>query len=88
MIVRILGDAVYDLPDAEAGTVERLDHALGAALEQGDEPGLQSVLGQLIAHVRAEGTPVPAEDMRPSDLAVPHEGSSLNEVRALLASET
>lgn len=88
MIVRILGDAVYELPDAESATVEQLDEALGAALEQGDEPGLQSVLGQLIAHVRAEGTPVPADDLRPSDLAVPHEGSSLDEVRALLASES
>lgn len=88
MIVRILGDAVYELPDAEAGTVEQLDEALGAALEHGDEAGLQTVLGQLIAHVQSQGTVVPPDDLRPSDVAVPHQGSTLDEVRALLASES
>lgn len=88
MIVRVLGDGVYELPDTEADTVERLDDALGTALERGDETGLQSVLGQLIAHVHSAGTVLPADDLRPSDLAVPHEGSTLDEVRALLASES
>jgi hypothetical protein len=88
VIVRILGDAVYELPETEAANVEQLDEALGDALDRGDEPGLQAVLGQLIAHVQATGRAVPADDLRPSDLAVPHQGSTLDEVRALLASES
>lgn len=87
MIVRILGDGPYELDDGEAGAVNQLDEALGAALDQHDASSLQTVLAQLIAHVRSEGTPVPADDLRPSDLVVPHEGSTIDEVKALLASE-
>lgn len=87
MIVRILGDGPYELDDAEAPAVARLDEALGAALDSGDEEGLAGSLAQLIAHIRSVGTPVPPDDLRPSELVVPHEGSTLGEVQALLASE-
>lgn len=87
MIVRILGDGPYELGDDQHADIHRLDEAMGAALEGGDGAALEQALGQLIAQIRSVGTPVPPDDLRPSDLVVPHEGSTLDEVQALLASE-
>ncbi len=87
MIVRILGDGPYDLPDTAQGEIERLDEALGAAIERGDAAATTTALDQLVAHIRAVGTPLAADDLRPSALVVPHPGSTLEELEALLASE-
>jgi len=45
-------------------------------------------LAGLIDAVHRTGTLLSPEDLRTSDLAVPHEGSSLAEVRALLTQGT
>lgn len=87
MIVRILGDNPYELDESEGDAVNRLDEAVGAAIDSGDTAQFDTALAQLIAHIRSVGRAVPPDDLRPSDLVVPHEGSSLDEVRALLASE-
>ena len=42
---------------------------------------------RLLAEVRAQGTPVPPETLAPSELILPHEGSSMAEVRKLLTDE-
>lgn len=89
MIVRILGDHRYELADDSAGLaqIEALDDQLGGAIDSGDEDGVTRILGELIAAIRSAGTVVPADDFGPSDLVVPHEGSTLDEIRSLLASE-
>lgn len=87
MIVRILGEGQFELDAAEVASLEDLDKQLLAALEANDEPTFHTVLGQLVAKVRAEGTPVPADRFVPSDLALPHETASLAELRDFLASE-
>jgi hypothetical protein len=85
MIVRILGEGNYDVPDADLPAVEQLDEALMDALERGDEASFSGALADLIGLVRHTGEPVPPDDIRTSELAVPHAGSSLQEVRELLA---
>jgi hypothetical protein len=85
VIVRILGEGSYDVPDADLPAIEQLDTALMDALDRGDEATFSSTLADLVGLVRHTGTPVPADDIRPSELAVPHPGSTLDEVRTLLA---
>jgi len=85
MIVRILGEGTYDVPDADIPAVEQLDAALADALERGDEATFSGALADLVGLVRHTGKAVPPDDVRTSELAVPHPGSSLAEVRDLLA---
>jgi hypothetical protein len=85
VIVRILGEGRYDVPEADLPAIEQLDASLVDALERGDNAAFAGVLADLIGQVRHTGTLLAPDDLRTSELAVPHEGSSLEEVRALLA---
>jgi hypothetical protein len=87
MIVRILGEGQFELDESEAASLADLDKQLLAALEADDEPSFHKVLAELVDKVRSQGTPVPADRFVPSDLAVPHETASLDELREFLASE-
>jgi len=85
MVVRILGEGRYDVPDADIPAIEQLDAQLADALERGDEIEFATTLADLIGQVRHTGTLVAPDDLRTSSLAVPHEGSTLGEVQSLLA---
>jgi hypothetical protein len=85
MIVRILGEGSFDVPEADMPAVEQLDAALVDTLERGDEAAFSGVLADLIGLVRHTGKQLPPDDVRTSELAVPHPGSTLAEVRELLA---
>jgi hypothetical protein len=87
MVVRILGEGRYEVPDADIPAIEQLDAQLADALERGDETEFTSTLSDLIGQVRHTGTLVAPDDLRTSSLAVPHEGSTLAEVQSLLAEE-
>ena len=85
MIVRILGEGRYDVPDADLPAIEQLDTQLVDAMDRSDEVEFTSSLSDLIGQVRHTGTLVAPDDLRTSSLVVPHEGSTLEEVRSLLA---
>jgi hypothetical protein len=87
MIVRILGDARYDVPQSQVAALEQCDAALTKALDDGDEAVFSASLAELVDQVRRSGTVVDPGDMRSSELVVPNEGSSLAEVNEILASE-
>jgi hypothetical protein len=86
MIVRILGEGQYRIDDAHHDQLAPLDAELGDAVEKDDNKRFQEALAGALALVRA-GTPVPPDTLEPSDLILPHEGASLDEVRKLLAEE-
>ncbi len=88
MIVRVLGEGRYEIGDSDLSAIESLDTRLVQALDKGDEETFASILGQLITEVRRSGRLLDPDDLRTSDLAVPHEGSSLGEVKELLAEES
>ena len=85
MVVRILGEGRYDVPEADLPAIEQLDAQLVDAMDRGDEVAFASTLADLIGEVRHTGTLVAPDDLRPSSLVVPHESSTLAEVRSLLA---
>jgi len=85
VIVRILGEGRYDVPEGDLPAIEQLDDELVDALERDDQNEFNGALIDLIGEVRHSGTLLPADDLRPSELVVPHEGATLDEVRALLA---
>jgi hypothetical protein len=87
MIVRILGEGQFEVQESEIGALEELDASLAAAIEAGDEEKFTTVLASLAEKVRSAGTALDAGTIVSSDLTVPHEGASIDEVRHLLASE-
>ncbi|HLI16307.1 MAG TPA: hypothetical protein VKV23_09685 [Acidimicrobiales bacterium] len=87
MIVRILGDSQYELPDAERDALEVLDLELDAAIREGDEDHFEKALAAAIEAVRATGTELPPSRIVPSELVLPPPGADLEEVRRLLETE-
>jgi hypothetical protein len=87
VIVRILGENQYDVDDGLRDEIERLDAVLETALQQNDATGFTAALDTIDSWVRSNGTPVDPATIVPSDLALPAQGSEIDEVRTLLESE-
>ena len=84
MIVRILGEAQYAIPDEERGTLGSLDAAVTKAVDNGDSDAFAQALAALTAAVRRLRGPLTADDFAPSDLVVPFPDASLEETKVLL----
>jgi hypothetical protein len=87
MIVRILGEGQFKVDADVAAELNRLDAELEAAVERGDEQAFTAALTSLLTEVREKGEPAPADTLEPSELILPHEGSSMDEVRKLLTDD-
>jgi hypothetical protein len=87
VIVRILGEGRYEVPDADLPAIEEIDSVLMDAIDRGDEAAFTGALADLVGEVRHTGTRLAHDDVRTSGMIVPHEGSTLAEVQALLAEE-
>ena len=87
MIVRILGEGQFRVDDAAAADLNRLDADLETAVEHSDEAAFADALAHLLAQVRTYGSPLPPDILESSDLILPHQDSSMDEVRKLLTDE-
>jgi len=87
VIVRILGEGQFRIDDVAAAELNRLDTELEAAVNHDDAAAFAVALDGLLAQVRAHGSPLPSDTLEPSDLILPHQDSSMDEVRKLLTEE-
>lgn len=87
MIVRILGEGQFYLESDALERVNQLDDALETAVGAGDEERFRASLTALLAGVRAEGRPQPAESLEESDVILPPADATLAEVQELLGDE-
>ena len=87
MIVRILGEGQFRVDDSAAAELNQMDADLEAAVERGDEAAFRDALTRLLAQVRTQGSPLPPDILDSSELILPHEDSSMEEVRKLLTDE-
>lgn len=87
MIVRILGEGQFEIPDGELAGLNELDAALVHDLEENDAAGWEQHLHVLLDRVRSVATAVPADFIGESDLMLPGPASTLEEVRELLGEE-
>jgi hypothetical protein len=85
VIVRILGEGQYTVPDDHRAALEKLDDAIAEAVDQGDETRFSETLAALTAEVRSAGEALADDDFAPSDLVVPFADATLKETKALLA---
>ncbi|CAL9403281.1 hypothetical protein SUDANB58_01493 [Streptomyces sp. enrichment culture] len=87
MIVRIMGEGQVRLADNRLAELDTLDDELLAEMENGDGPGFRATLGALLAKVRELGEPLPDDALEPSDLILPSQDATLEEVRELLSDD-
>jgi len=87
MIVRILGEGQRTVSDGDLEGLNALDNELIAAVEAGDADAFARSLTALLDKVRQVGTPLPDEEIVPSDLVLPSSDASLDEVRELLGDD-
>jgi hypothetical protein len=85
VIVRILGEGQYRVPDSERVNLESLDRDLVAAVDAHDEAAFTKALDALVAGVKKAGEAVSDDDFEPSDLVVPFTDATLAETEELLA---
>jgi len=84
MIVRIMGEGQFEVPDSLVDRLNELDNAVLAALDTVDRADFKVSLAALLAAVRAAGTPVANDVLVPSDATLPFEDATVEEVKALL----
>jgi hypothetical protein len=87
VIVRLLGEGQFRVPDDLLGRLNELDDEVLRAVEQGDERALWDGLQALAEAVRSAGTKLGNDELVPSDAIVPPEDLSLEEARELLEGE-
>lgn len=87
MIVRILGEGQFDVPESRLDELNELDTALADDVSAGDEPTYEHDLDRLLDRVREVGTPVADDAIAVSDVILPGRDASLAEVREMLGEE-
>ncbi|MDQ3661164.1 MAG: hypothetical protein M3454_08940 [Actinomycetota bacterium] len=87
MILRILEEGQYEVPDEALDVLNALDDELVAAIEAGEEGRFERSLAELLSRVRESGTHVADDYLGPSDLVLPPADASLEEVGEMLSEE-
>ncbi len=87
MIVRILGEGQFDVPDERIERFNEVDERLVGAVEAGDEHTYRQALAALLDAVRTGGARVPDDYLGPSDLILPAPDTSLDELKELLGDD-
>lgn len=87
MIMRILGEGQYRISEGHLEQLNDLDAVLQSAADAGDNVAFGAALRALLDMVRDLGTPLPADELAPSDLVLPEEGTTVAQVRELLSGE-
>jgi hypothetical protein len=84
MIIRIMGEGQLKLEDSAVDELNKLDAKLEKAVDQNDEAAFGSALSSLLAKAREAGVELPSDAIEPSELILPREGATIEEVRELL----
>jgi hypothetical protein len=87
VIIRILGEGQFDVPDEAVSTLNELDAAVEAGIDAGDEAEFRRALDALLAGVRDAAAPHEEGSLDSSDLILPHADATLEEVRDLLSGD-
>jgi len=87
MIIRIMGEGQFDVPDDSADALNALDEQVEAAVETADDNAFSAAFAQLLERVRANGSRVADDTLLDSDLVLPPADSTVDEVARLLGDE-
>ena len=84
MIIRIMGEGQLRLPEGALEELNRLDVDLESAVEKHDDAAFSAALHALLEAARSLGEALPEDAIEPSDLILPGEGATIEEVHELM----
>lgn len=87
MIVRILTEGQYDLPQDSYDELNVLDNSVVGAVDAGDEDQFHSTFEEMLALVRDKGTPLADDDLQESALILPPPDLTIVEARREFSGE-
>jgi hypothetical protein len=87
MIVRISGEAQYDVADDQRERLNELDNQAVAAVEAGDEAKFNELWAQMLKLVTTECQPLGDDELVESDVILPPRDSTFAEARAEFSGE-
>ena len=87
MIVRILAERQYEVPDDLIGKLNEVDNAAVAAVEAGDEARFRELFDQMLEMVENGGSPLPDEELVESRVIIPPRDISFDEAKAEFTGE-
>jgi PspAA-like protein len=87
VIVRLMGEGQFRVPDDVREQLNALDQEAMQALDAEDETELDKRLDDMWDLVRERGEPLDDDDLSPSDVVVPPSDLTLQETRKLFAED-
>jgi hypothetical protein len=87
MIVRILHEGQFRIRGADIDTLNEIDDQLVSCVAAGDEEKFSTLLKQLLDTVRDHGEPVGVDEFVESDVILPPDDSTMDEVEHLFSGE-
>ena len=87
MIVRILHEGQYRISGADLDRLNEIDQQLIDCVAAGNEERFSALLKQLVQSVREHGKPLPVDEFVESDVILPPEDSTMEEVEHLFTGE-
>jgi hypothetical protein len=81
VIVRILAEGQYEVPEDLVGKLNELDNAAVAAVEAGDETRFHELFDQMLETVVDGGSPLPEDELVESQVIVPPRDISFEEAK-------
>jgi hypothetical protein len=84
MIIRIMGEGQLKLEDSAVDELNKLDADLEKAVDSSDQAAFGSALRALLARAREVGVELPPDAIEPSELILPREDATIDEVRELM----
>jgi hypothetical protein len=82
MVIRVQGSGQYRLGDDALRGLNAIDSELQDAVSRRDEPAVTAVLYRMIAYVQTEGTPIVPGEVVPSDVILPPDNLTYDEILA------
>ena len=87
MIVRILSEGQFKLPDDVQAKLNELDNEAVAAVESGDEGRFHELFNQMIAVVESGGEPVGDDELVESQVIIPPRDLTFEEAKGEFTGE-
>jgi hypothetical protein len=87
VIVRLMGEGQFRVPDDLQSRLNKIDEAAEEAVRGGDGPGFRARLDELHQVVHEAGERLADDDLSPSDAIIPPIDLSFDEAEELFAGE-